>query len=430
MKKSICLQDVSGINEIALTERINAFIGWKTALTKEREQYFELDNEEVVLRCRETEMLPATKNNDLHIVVREGIVIMSSKLLPLREMTLFYSSKDITKLNSLIEKLCSSMQLVLAEPDLKQRLAQDNGTYNFMKLPVYKKGKLQAVPVCHLPWQLYVVNKAWQQFLIHPEEKVFIRQLRVKLRRLRSTLSFFKPLLQRRTAMIWQEKLRQQGELLSRLRELDVALMTCEKIRQQAADSGDNLTAPTHVETLLQKLRSKEQDSCLNKINLGIATNTLAQFNIWLHERPLMPNLAEKKLKKYINIRLNEWCEKLENIDKKCPNFHDMIELHRMRIKVKRFRYAIQTLPEVPRDGSLLRRLKRLQDMLGFLHDDFINAGLVKGFLEDSGNVQLRYEAGLFAGWERAKAEAVIEMLPDLWEDFCKSLDVWRRENL
>ena len=81
-----------------------------------------------------------------------------------------------------------------------------------------------------------------------------------------------------------------------------------------------------------------------------------------------------------------------------------MLELHQIRIKIKRFRYALQTLPEVPRDSNLLRRLKRLQDMLGFLHDDFINAKLVQCFLEDAGNVQLRYEAGLFVGWERAKA--------------------------
>lgn len=127
---------------------------------------------------------------------------------------------------------------------------------------------------------------------------------------------------------------------------------------------------------------------------------------------------------------MNEWSEKLETIDRKYPDFHNMLELHQIRIKIKRFRYALQTLPEVPRDSNLLRRLKRLQDMLGFLHDDFINAKLVQCFLEDAGNVQMRYEAGLFAGWERAKAEAAVEMLPQLWEDFCGALNAWRKANL
>ena len=77
---------------------------------------------------------------------------------------------------------------------------------------------------------------------------------------------------------------------------------------------------------------------------------------------------------------MNEWSEKLETIDRKYPDFHNMLELHQIRIKIKRFRYALQTLPEVPRDSNLLRRLKRLQDMLGFYMMILINAKLVQCF--------------------------------------------------
>lgn len=430
MKKMLCLQDVSGVSEVDLAERLRIITGWKACRTEECERRFEIDGEEAVLRCRETELQPPVKNSELRLIAKEGIVIMAAKLLPLREMTVVYTSKELTKLSTVIEKLCCRMSLIIAEPDLKQRLAQENGTYDFRKLPAYKNGSLQAMAVCHLPWQIYVVSKAWQQFLQQPEEKVFVRQLRVKLRRLRSTLSFFKPVLKKNSTVAWQNTLRQQGEILSRLRELDVALMTCEKIKLQAAASGGKLTVPTQVEELLQKLRVEETAACLQKADLSIMTKTLAQFSIWLHERPLASNLADKKIRKFISRRLNEWSEKLETIDRKYPDFHNMLELHQIRIKIKRFRYALQTLPEVPRDSNLLRRLKRLQDMLGFLHDDFINAKLVQCFLEDAGNVQLRYEAGLFAGWERAKAEAAVEMLPQLWEDFCGALNAWRKANL
>lgn len=430
MKKELCFQDVSGISEFGLSERLKDITGWKRGKTEEREQRFDFGGVETVLRCRETELLPPAKNSELRLLVREGIVIMATKLLPLREFTIIYNSKELTKLTALIEKLCSRMSLILAEPDMEQRLAQENGTYNFMKLPAYKKGSLQAATVCHLPWQLYMVSKAWQQFLQQPQDKLFVRQLRVKLRRLRSTLSFFKPVLQNSGTVLWQDMLRQQGEMLSRLRELDVALMTCEKIKCQAAVSNGKLSELLQVDAVLQKMRRKELNVCLGKADLSIMTKDLAHFNMWLHEKPLAPNVTDKKIKKFINKRLREWSEKLEQIDKKYPDFHDMLELHKIRIKVKRFRYALQTLPEVPRDSNLLRRLKKLQDMLGFLHDDFINTRLVRCFLEDSDNIQLRYEAGLFAGWERAKAEAAIEMLPQLWEDFCSALSSWRKENL
>lgn len=430
MKKRLCLQEVSG-SAADLAAELQTVSGWQSGATVERERNFELPGgDEAVVRCRETELRPSAKNSELRIIAREGIIITSAKLLPLRELTLVYTSKEVSQLPKLLAKLCGRLPLLLAEPDLKQRWAQENGCYDFRLLALYKKSGLQALALCHLPWQLYAVSKAWQQFLQQPSEKLLVRQLRVKLRRLRSTLSFFKPVLQQSNAVIWQEQLRRLGELLSRLRELDVALMTCEKIKLQAATSAVQLTIPVQVEELLQKLRAEETARCLREVDLSSVTQQLAQLYVWLHERPLAPNLSGQKLKKFIRQRLNEWSRKLETLDRKYSDFHNMLELHQIRIKVKRFRYVLQALPEIRRDSNLLRRLKKLQDMLGFLHDDFINAQLVNCFLKDAGNVQLRYEAGLFAGWERAKAEAALELLPQLWQEFCGALAEWRRENL
>lgn len=78
MKKKLCLQDVSGISEIDLSERLRAITGWKNGKTEEREQWFDLDGEEVVLRCRETELLPVAKSNELRLFAREAL----SSLLP------------------------------------------------------------------------------------------------------------------------------------------------------------------------------------------------------------------------------------------------------------------------------------------------------------------------------------------------------------
>lgn len=55
-----------------------------------------------------------------------------------------------------------------------------------------------------------------------------------------------------------------------------------------------------------------------------------------------------------------------------------MEQLHRIRIKLKRFRYALQSVPELAPEARLLRSLKYLQDMLGLLHDDYINTMMVE----------------------------------------------------
>ena len=150
MKKMLCLQDVSGVSEVDLAERLRIITGWKACRTEECERRFEIDGEEAVLRCHETELQPPVKNSELRLIAKEGIVIMAAKLLPLREMTVVYTSKELTKLSTVVEKLCCRMSLIIAEPDLEQRLAQENGTYDFRKLPAYKNGSLQAMAVCHL----------------------------------------------------------------------------------------------------------------------------------------------------------------------------------------------------------------------------------------------------------------------------------------
>ena len=139
MKKMLCLQDVSGVSEVDLAERLRIITGWKACRTEECERRFEIDGEEAVLRCRETELQPPVKNSELRLIAKEGIVIMAAKLLPLREMTVVYTSKELTKLSTVIEKLCCRMSLIIAEPDLKQRLAQENGSCLPIKMAVCRR---------------------------------------------------------------------------------------------------------------------------------------------------------------------------------------------------------------------------------------------------------------------------------------------------
>lgn len=431
MSKKLCFQEVSSLQEIPLAERLRIITGWKTSPAKKNEIVLDpVFCNDASSRYKVSELKPKNANDNLKIIVREGTVVTESKNLPLKEITIVYSSQNTDVVKALIDKLCRRMSLILVDADLEQRLAQEIGIYDFTKLQAYKKGRIQVGVVLHLSWQLYVVSKAWQQFLQEPYEKVFIRQLRVKLRRLRSTLSFFKPLFNKNEVSFWQETLKKRGELLSTLRELDVALMNCDKMRFQAEESEGKLIAPVQIEQFLLGLRAEELEKCLDRIELGEVTAELAKFNLWLKELEPLAGLENVKIKRFIETRLLEWSEKLEKIDRKYPDFHNMLELHQIRIKVKRFRYALQTLPEAKRNSNLLRQLKRLQDMLGFLHDDFINAKMAQSFFAEQKNLQLRYEVGLFVGWERAKAEAAIENLPQLWGDFCRTLRHWRKEKI
>ena len=123
--------------------------------------------------------------------------------------------------------------------------------------------------------------------------------------------------------------------------------------------------------------------------------------------------------------------DKLLELPEKYPDLHNMEQLHRIRIKLKRFRYALQSVPELAPEARLLRSLKYLQDMLGLLHDDYINTLMVERLVAANPKIkELRYEAALFSGWEQAKADAALEALPQQWEAFSSQLTEWKNKNL
>lgn len=83
---------------------------------------------------------------------------------------------------------------------------------------------------------------------------------------------------------------------------------------------------------------------------------------------------------------------------------HDMEQMHKVRIKIKCFRYALQSVPEINTPPYLLRRLKYLQDTLGCLHDNYINQLRLKNILRAHPEIpNLRSEVSLLSRWEQEK---------------------------
>ena len=89
--------------------------------------------------------------------------------------------------------------------------------------------------------------------------------------------------------------------------------------------------------------------------------------------------LGKETARHFVARRLAAWCDKMLSLSKKYPDFTDMDDLHEIRIKVKRFRYVTQTVDLTNLPLDLLRQLKQLQDVLGLLHDDYINAYWARG---------------------------------------------------
>jgi len=131
-----------------------------------------------------------------------------------------------------------------------------------------------------------------------------------------------------------------------------------------------------------------------------------------------------------VNTRMRQWCAKLHGLHERYPDWNNMEDLHKVRIKVKRFRYVLQTVTPLRLDSALLARLKRLQDMLGFLHDDYVNDAWSRRVVNGRTNNLLRQEASLFNTWQQLKEETALARMPELWSDFLTALDAWIQDKI
>ncbi len=430
MKYKICLHGLEIKNKNQLPALLQKNLPLVTSKSKIKEKYLDGDD---LLKYKLTKLTPLHTEN-YKVFCYSGVMVISDTLLPLNDIVFEYKEEALPEVQKLVQKLLGSkLKFVLAEPDLLVRARQLRGRANMEDMAHYDGDEVRTTLLCHLPWHVYATSKAWGDLLLRTDEKTLVRQLRVKLRRLRSTLSFYKVLLPEASYEQHKDLFKRWANLLGDTREYDVALLTCMKIRHsqrlQVADVEEEKISA--LEQILQECRAKASKKMFGNVKINAVTKQLADFLFLLNTVQLPEDFAELRLKPFLRQRLTEWCDKLVLLPEKYPDLQDMEQLHKIRIKLKRFRYALQGTPEIASSTALLRSMKSLQDMLGFLHDDYVNDKMIEEILRrNADNEELRYECAMFCGWERAKAEETLLLLHDLWDNFAILLEDWREENL
>ncbi|MDO4921452.1 MAG: CHAD domain-containing protein [Phascolarctobacterium sp.] len=419
-KGRICLHGLDVKHQAQLLGLVKKALPAHTVKHKVKEKYFS-DND--MYKYRLARFMPKA-DNGARVCCAWGVLLVSDKPVAAADIIIEFDrrrAEAAAEVERLLAKLLSGkLQFVVEEPDFSQRLDQLRGCYALDKQDDYDTDNAASALVCHLPWQVYGVSKLWAQVLASGGERPLWRQLRVKLRRLRSSLTFFKPLLPPEAAQQWQQLLKERAARLSAVREYDVLLLACSRLGQnQEQEAAPQLTA------CLRSLRQEELGKALDGVRLNELTLELARFLLWLHTAPAEEGRA---LETFLRRRFAVWVDKLLRLPEKYPDLRDMEQLHCIRIKLKRFRYALQTVPELAASPRLLRNVKYLQDMLGFLHDAYVNGARLNALA--AAHPELRCEAALLRGWDRGKADAALERLPRQWEEFTELLRDWAKENL
>jgi CHAD domain-containing protein len=231
-----------------------------------------------------------------------------------------------------------------------------------------------------------------------------LKRFRIATRRARALIRVSRPLLEGRLADM-ETELRWLGSILGPVRDLDVLLR---HLRALAPELGDGSNA---IIALLEQERRAAREAMLEALESPRYSELLTRFAAEL-ELLAAPesHIGLGKLATAERKRLRKAYASLDE----SPDDDD---LHTLRIKVKRARYATELAARTRRE-DLLAALKALQDVIGAHQDSVVAEQRVRSLAEGRAGLVVERIIEL----EHARQREAREELPRAWKRVRRAL--------
>ena len=257
-----------------------------------------------------------------------------------------------------------------------------------------------------------------------------VHQMRVGARRLRSALGLFEPWLLARPARSLSEELRWLGRALGRARELDVFLgdLLGPLARGRPDDKG--LAALCEA----AEAARGEAHAAVRKVLTSRRFSRLVLRLGRFLEAPFRRSDAvalQAPARRAARRVLRHRAEKMRALGERLAELSPQ-DLHRLRIRTKRLRYAIELVGQLfgGKSGArTARRLAALQDALGHLND-LANAEALLAHLRErigaAATLALVRAEGFVLGYAERSSAAGRAELADAWRRVARTEPFWR----
>jgi triphosphatase len=259
----------------------------------------------------------------------------------------------------------------------------------------------------------------------------YLHQMRVALRRMRSTMSVFAPVLPE--AMVFQlgAELKWLAGRLGPARDWDVFLT--ETLPPIEAEFGPH-PGLERFAARCRSLRGGAGAQARRAVRSARYGRLVSRLETWLAgeewltraDSPARPALMGPVADFAAGV-LEERYGRVMTKGRSLGRL-DSRELHRLRIAIKKFRYASDFFAALYDENSAraaLKRLSRLQDILGTMNDAATVADLAaQGFGGMSGPAA-REAKGLLLGWSRGRAATLKRELKGAWKEFRAAGKLW-----
>jgi inorganic triphosphatase YgiF len=261
-----------------------------------------------------------------------------------------------------------------------------------------------------------------------------VHQMRVGVRRLRSALRLFGPVLPAEPTRRLEAELRWLGLELGAVRDLDVFAA---ELLEPVLEARRGEKGFERLREIAAAQRSERHEVLRRALDAPRATRLALELGRWLARRGWREQPEGELSARLLAPARPLAAELLAARDRKARQLGERIqelappELHRLRIRLKRLRYAGELLGGLypgRRRERYLERLPELQDLLGRLADVATAQRLLAGLLErvdpDSRPACAR-AAGFVGGWAAAGAARATRRLVRLWGRFAAARPFW-----
>ncbi len=256
-----------------------------------------------------------------------------------------------------------------------------------------------------------------------------VHQMRVALRRLRSSFGLFRPLLAGPELDDLRGQLRWLLAALGPARDLDVFLA------EILAPALPHFPTPL---TVLQAHYRAERDGRYAAAAAAVADGRFTRLALglgrWLEggawRQPGSPEHAallaqpiEDYARQLLAKRLRRLGRAARHLGRLSP-----AERHAVRIQVKKMRYSCEFFaPLFPGKGSarMCESLAALQDSLGRLNDVAVARDILTGLA--AGHPDKAFAAGLLAGWHEARVPGLLAEAVEAWQQVSKRRPFWEK---
>lgn len=199
-----------------------------------------------------------------------------------------------------------------------------------------------------------------------------VHQARVATRRLRSQLRTFRGALRKAPLKRLAEPLKELAGLLGAVRDLDVLAMRLESCRDGVGDEPASVPARV-VDDVLVKV-GREREVAFHRLLSEMDSDRYHQLVdrlVGFAADPPFRKVARRPAAELLEPAVRLAWQRLERTVSSLPIVPGEADLHQVRIRAKRARYAAQAASPFgpPAYEQLAKRLGKLQDVLGLLND-------------------------------------------------------------